>query len=154
MRLISPAFRDGEVMPIEVSARDANELPPLEIQEVPDGAQSLALILEDLDSPLGEVTHWLVWNLPPDTHRVDSLHLPSQGRVGLDAFGKAGYLGPIPPEGCHHYRFRLLALDEALDLAPGATRTQFDVAAEGHVLAKADLTGGLCAGTPDSDASN
>ncbi len=154
MRLISPAFQDGEAMPVETSARDANELPPLEIRDVPDAVRSLALVLEDLDSPLGEVTHWLVWNLPRDTHRVDALHLPSKGRVGLDAFGKVGYLGPIPPEGCHRYRFRLLALDAELDLAPGATRTQFDAAAEGHVLAEAELTGALCAATPDPDASN
>lgn len=153
MRLISPAFRDGQAMPVEVSARDANELPPLEIHDVPGQARSLALILEDLDSPLGEVTHWLVWNLPPDTHRVDALHLPSEGRVGLDTFGKTGYLGPVPPEGCHRYRFRLLALDAELELEPGATRIQFDAAAEAHVLAEADLTGALCAATPDSDVS-
>ncbi|WP_026278927.1 MULTISPECIES: YbhB/YbcL family Raf kinase inhibitor-like protein [Thioalkalivibrio] len=138
-------------MPIEVSARDANELPPLEIREVPAGSRSLALILEDLDSPLGDVTHWLVWNLPPDTTRVDALHLPSEARVGMDAFGKVGYLGPVPPEGCHHYRFRLQALDAELELEAGATRSQFDAAAEGHVLAEVDLTGALCSGDEGAD---
>ncbi len=151
MRLSSPAFADGERMPIEVSARDANELPQLEIREVPAGARSLALILEDLDSPLGEVTHWLVWNLPPDTTRVDALHLPSEGRLGMDAFGKVGYLGPVPPEGCHHYRFRLLALDAELELEAGATRSQFDAVAEGHVLDEADLTGALCSADEGTD---
>lgn len=151
MQLTSPSFADGERMPIEVSARDANELPPLEIRDVPAGTRSLALILEDLDSPLGDVTHWLVWNLPPDTQCVDALHLPSEGRVGMDAFGKVGYLGPMPPEGCHHYRFLLLALDAELELAAGATRSQFDEAVQGHVLAEAGLTGALCAPSPDVD---
>ncbi len=149
MKLTSPSFPDGGAMPVDVSARHANELPPLEIHDVPGDAHSLALLLEDLDSPLGEVTHWLVWNLPPTTQRVDSLNLPSQARTGMDAFGKVGYLGPVPPEGCHHYRFRLLALDAELDLQAGATRSQFEHAASGHVLAEARLTGALCMPTPD-----
>ena len=153
MQLTSPAFRHGEPMPVEASARDANELPPLEIRDVPAGTQSLALSLEDMDSPLGEVTHWLVWNLPAPTDRVDALHLPRHARVGMDAFGKVGYLGPVPPEGCHHYRFRLLALDPELELGAGATRLQFDHAAAGHILAEASLTGALCARSRDGDES-
>ncbi len=141
MRLTSPAFEEGGPMPWSASAPNENRLPALEIQDVPEGARSLALILEDLDSPLGEVTHWLVWNLPPATERVDALNLPGAGRVGMDSFGKVGYLGPIPPEGLHRYRFRLLALDAELDLESGARRGQFEQASSGHVLDEAELTG-------------
>ena len=141
MQLTSPAFEDGGTMPWTASAPNENELPPLEIRAVPEEARCLAILMEDLDSPLGPVTHWLVWNLPADTSRVDALSLPAESRVGMDAFGKVGYLGPIPPEGSHRYRFRLLALDKALDLEAGATRSHFDEAATGHVLETADLVG-------------
>ena len=141
MRLTSPAFEEGGPMPWSASAPNENQLPALEIHDVPEGARSLALILEDLDSPLGEVTHWLVWNLPLATDRLDALNLPGAARVGMDSFGKVGYLGPIPPEGLHRYRFRLLALDADLDLKSGATRGQFEQAASGHVLDEAELTG-------------
>lgn len=141
MKLLSPAFEDGATMPWSTSAPNENELPPLEIREVPAAARSLAILLEDLDSPLGPVTHWLVWNLPADTERVDALSLPEESRVGMDAFGKVGYLGPAPPEGSHRYRFRLLALDAGLDLESGALRSRFDEAAQGHVLETADLIG-------------
>nr|WP_043740547.1 YbhB/YbcL family Raf kinase inhibitor-like protein [Thioalkalivibrio nitratireducens] len=138
-------------MPWSATAPNENRLPALEIRDVPEGARSLALILEDLDSPLGEVTHWLVWNLPPDTVRVDALNLPEQGRVGMDSFGKIGYLGPVPPEGVHHYRFRVLALDAELELESGGTRSQFDQAAAGHVLDEGELTGMIERSPPETD---
>lgn len=141
MQLFSPAFKDGEPIPWSASAPNENELPPLEIRDVPAQARSLAILLEDLDSPLGPVTHWLVWNLPVTTAHLDAATLPEEGQVGMDAFGKVGYLGPAPPEGSHHYRFRVLALDTELELVTGATRSQFDEAAQGHVLEIADLTG-------------
>jgi len=141
MDLTSPAFEEGGRIPWSASAPNENRLPELEIHDVPEGARSLALILEDLDSPLGEMTHWLVWNLPPERSRVDALNLREEAQVGMDSFGKIGYLGPVPPEGVHRYRFRLLALDAELDLESGATRSQFDEAAEGHILDEAELTG-------------
>ncbi len=143
MHLTSPAFEEGGRIPWSASAPNENRLPALEIHDVPRGARSLALILEDLDSPLGEVTHWLVWNLPPDRSRGDALNLRDEARIGMDSFGKVGYLGPVPPEGVHRYRFRLLALDAELDLKSGATRSQFDQATEGRVLDEAELTGSI-----------
>ncbi|WP_025367331.1 YbhB/YbcL family Raf kinase inhibitor-like protein [Thioalkalivibrio paradoxus] len=138
-------------MPWSATAPNENRLPALEIRDVPEAARSLALILEDLDSPLGGVTHWLVWNLPPGTDRVDALNLPREGRVGMDSFGKVGYLGPVPPEGVHRYRFRLLALDAELDLEAGAPRNLFDQAAAGHVLDEAELTGVIERSPPEAE---
>lgn len=152
MRLSSPAFNDGGQIPERYTAPDANELPPLRIESVPETAASLALLLEDVDSPLGTVTHWLVWNLPPETEHITNDALPESCCVGLDTFGEHGYLGPAPAEGRHRYRFRLLALDRSLDLADGAKRPDFDTAAADHLLQEARLTGFREAkqGTPDA----
>lgn len=142
MRLTSPVFVEGGQIPRQYSGEGCNELPPLDIEGVPAETTTLAVVMEDLDSPLGDsVTHWLVWNLPPETARLDATHLPDQARQGTDSFGRVGYRGPNPPEGRHHYRFRLLALDMHLALERGATRTSFDHAIRDHVLAEADLTG-------------
>ena len=142
MRLTSPAFNDGDPIPRGYAQDGLNVLPPLEIAEVPPEARSLAVVIEDPDSPLGkEVTHWLAWNLPADTRHLDGRHLPADFRVGTGTFGKVGYTGPNPPEGKHHYRFRVLALDRELGLAEGATRTQFERAVADHILDQAELTG-------------
>ena len=142
MRLTSPAFNDGDPIPRGYAEDGLNPLPPLEIEDVPAQAATLAVVIEDPDSPLGkDVTHWLAWNLPAHTRHLDARHLPADLRVGTDTFGKVGYTGPNPPEGRHHYRFRVLALDRKLDLAEGATRTDFDRAVADHVLDDAELTG-------------
>ena len=142
MRLTSPAFGDGEAIPARYSEKGLNLLPPLVIEGAPPEARSLAVVIEDPDSPLGaEVTHWLAWNIPPETRHLDAVALPEDCRVGTDTFDKVGYTGPNPPEGRHHYRFRLLALDTELALESGAARSAFDRAIGDHVLAEADLTG-------------
>lgn len=142
MRLTSPAFSDGGTIPRGYAEDGLNVLPPLDIEEVPAEARSLAVVIEDPDSPLGaEVTHWLAWNLPPDTRHLDARHLPADFRVGTDTFGKVGYTGPNPPEGKHHYRFRVLALDCELALSEGASRAAFERAVAGHVLDEAELNG-------------
>lgn len=141
MELTSPGFSDGEIIPWRYSAPGENELPPLHISGVPDEAQSLALIFENLDSPLGPVTHWLAWNIPPGTGRLDAVNLPQECILGMDDFGKIGYVGPAPPAGRPRFRFTLYALDNAPELPPGATRQQLRAALEDHILDTAELTG-------------
>ncbi|MGD9346018.1 MAG: YbhB/YbcL family Raf kinase inhibitor-like protein, partial [Candidatus Aminicenantes bacterium] len=42
---------------------------------------------------------------------------------------------------CHRYFFKIYALDTALDLSPGASKSHLMIAMEGHVLAQAHLMG-------------
>jgi len=41
----------------------------------------------------------------------------------------------------HRYYFKLYALDEPLNLAPGASKEELLASMEGHVLAEAELVG-------------
>lgn len=141
MILRSPGFAEGELIPWRYSSPAQNELPPLEMAGVPEDARSLALVFENMDSPLGPVTHWLAWNIPPETHQLDAVNLPPECSVGMNAFGKVGYVGPAPPEGRPRFRFVLYALEEILDLPAGATRQQLDESIADHVLATTELTG-------------
>ncbi len=141
MELSSRAFDEGGEIPWRFAAPGLNEIPPLEIAEVPENAASLALILENLDSPVGALTHWLVWNIPPDTRYIDSVSQPMGWVRGRDAFGKLGYTGPAPPEGRQRFRFILIALDCELSLPAGANRERLDTAIQGHELERAVLEG-------------
>ncbi len=141
LKLASPAFENNELMPSRYSRDGGNLHPPLSIGGVPDGTRSLALIVEDIDSPIGTFTHWLVWNLPPDIKELAEGTLPDEGQVGMNGFGEVRYDGPCPPSGRHRYVFRLLALGELIDAETGDRRDQVAADLRSNVLAEATLTG-------------
>jgi phosphatidylethanolamine-binding protein (PEBP) family uncharacterized protein len=62
---------------------------------------------------------------------------------GVNNFGKAGYGGPMPPEGhgTHHYFFWLLALDSEPDLEAGLTMWQLLDRIEPSVIGMNRLVG-------------
>jgi Raf kinase inhibitor-like YbhB/YbcL family protein len=106
------------------------------------GAKSYAVVLDDPDAPgLQPFVHWLVWNIPPSRPRLDEGAEPPGASVGRNSNGGTGYWGPHPPNGTHHYRLRVLALDAVLPLAQGANRAQFNQAARGHVIASGEIVG-------------
>ncbi|MFB6172223.1 MAG: YbhB/YbcL family Raf kinase inhibitor-like protein [Haloarculaceae archaeon] len=146
MRLRSPAFDDGDPIPEEYGYTERNVNPPLTVEDVPDGAESLALVMDDPDAmePAGKIwDHWVVWNVPADTTDVPEGWDPGPvGAVeGQNDFGESGYGGPNPPDREHTYRFVAYALDATLDLSPGASKADFEDAATGHLVADATLEG-------------
>jgi Raf kinase inhibitor-like YbhB/YbcL family protein len=140
MKITSSAFQQGGEIPSKFSCDGANSSPPLQISDVPSGAKSLALIVDDPDAPSGLFTHWLVWNISPQTNAIAEGGAP-KGSQGTNDFGKSGYGGPCPPSGTHRYYFRVFALDQELNLPAGAKRSQLDAAMKGHVIAQGDLMG-------------
>ncbi|MFB6308117.1 MAG: YbhB/YbcL family Raf kinase inhibitor-like protein [Haloarculaceae archaeon] len=142
--LTSPAFADGEPIPEKYGYTEDNVNPPLRIDEVPDSAASLLLIVDDPDArePAGKVwDHWLVWNIPADIGEVPEGWSPDDAVEGQNDYGENGYGGPNPPDREHTYRFLLYALDTTLDLHHGAGKEEAYDAAEGHVVGKARLEG-------------
>ena len=140
MEVTSSAFKDGGDIPSKFSCDGANTSPPLQISDVPAAAKTLVLIVDDPDAPSGLFTHWMVWNLSPQTSTISEGSAPG-GVHGTNDFGKSGYGGPCPPSGTHRYYFRVFALDRKLDLANGAKRSQLDAAMKGHVTAQGELMG-------------
>ena len=137
----SSAFSAGGKIPPQFSCKGANVNPPLEFHGVPSNAKSLALILEDPDAPTGLFTHWLVWNIAPTAGQIGEKSAPPGAMQGTNDFGKPGYGGPCPPSGTHRYFFRVIALDQSLDLKSGKKRAEFDKAIAGHILARGELMG-------------
>jgi Raf kinase inhibitor-like YbhB/YbcL family protein len=146
MTLTSPAFVAGQPIPSKYTCDGDNVSPPLQWDQPPAGTQSLALIMDDPDAPSGDFVHWVYYDQPPALSNlpegVSTDEKPSQGGTnGKNGAGRSGYTGPCPPSGTHRYYFRLLALDTTLDAVAGLTEDQFLQAAEGHVLAQAELMG-------------
>jgi len=141
LQLTSAAFKDGEAIPEQYTCRGQNINPPLNITGVPEGAKSLTLIMHDPDAPNGDFLHWLMWDVPTGTQAVSANSVPVGAIQGPNGMGKNGYMGPCPPDGTHHYKFDLYALDTTLGLDAKSTRQQLSDATRGHILAQTTLTG-------------
>jgi len=140
MKITSPAFQEGGNIPSKFTCDSGNTSPPLQIADVPSGAKSLVLIADDPDAPSGLFTHWMAWNISPQTNAIAEGSTP-KGVHGTNDFGRSGYGGPCPPSGTHRYYFKIFALDRELDLPAGTKRTQLDAAMKGHVVAQGELMG-------------
>ena len=141
MRIMSPAFRNGEHIPREYTRDADDKSPPLHIEGVPLTAKSLVLIVDDPDAPRWTFTHWLLFDIDPKRVDIDEDQVPDEARQGKTDWGEAGYGGPKPPSGEHRYLFKLFALDKKLGLPGNPTRRQIEDAMKGHVLATAELMG-------------
>jgi Raf kinase inhibitor-like YbhB/YbcL family protein len=146
--LTSPAFADGTAIPVAHTCDGADVSPPLAWSGTPAGTRALALIVDDPDAPAGTWVHWVLYNLPASTSqlpekiaKVEALDLGG-ARQGRNDFRRPGWGGPCPPPGpAHRYFFKLYALDAALEVRPGALKSDVETAMQGHTLGVAQLMG-------------
>jgi Raf kinase inhibitor-like YbhB/YbcL family protein len=141
MIIASEVFKNGEYIPAKYTCDGLDINPPLRFAEIPAGTISLALIVDDPDSPSGDWVHWLVWNIPADTQKIDEGVLPSGAGQGTTDFNAAAYGGPCPHSGTHHYQFKLYALNTTLSLPSSAKKSDLLAVMQGHIIAEAQLTG-------------
>lgn len=143
----SPAFQEGSKIPAKYTCEGQDVSPVLTWGEPPAGTQSLALIADDPDAPVGVWTHWVIFNLPAGSRELPEAipaqnQLPSGALQGRNDFGNVGYGGHYPPPGgSHRYYFTLYALDKSLDLKAGASKKRVLDAMQGHILAQGQLMG-------------
>jgi Raf kinase inhibitor-like YbhB/YbcL family protein len=144
MVLTSPAFDDGGMIPTVYTCDGDQTSPPLAISGVPESAKSLVLIVDDPATPIGVFVHWIVYDIDPKTRVVEE-SMPGTsitfGTSGSNSVGDAGYAGPCPPSGTHHYIFTLYALDAKLAMKPGASKSDVLDAMEGHIIEETQLVG-------------
>lgn len=148
-RLTSPVVAGEQGLPSRYRGDGDDLSPPLAWEGVPEGTAELVVICEDPDAEEGVLTHWLVYGIPPELAGLPEglprdavVAAPVELLQGLNEFGEVGYVGPQSAEdrGPHRFFFRIVAVDtELLDVPPGATRTELRAAAEGHILARAEL---------------
>jgi hypothetical protein len=148
--LESSGFANGGEIPQKYTCEGEDVSPPLAWREVPTGAQSLVLIVDDPDAPDPAAprmtwVHWVLYELPADSkglpEAVSAAKLPAGTRQGRNDWKRTGYGGPCPPIGRHRYFHKLYALDAKLGDLGGATKAELERAMQGHVLAQAELVG-------------
>jgi Raf kinase inhibitor-like YbhB/YbcL family protein len=150
MRLGSPSFPDGGEIPAVYTCEGRDISPRLEWSDVPPGAKSLALIVDDPDAPDPKApkrtwVHWVLFNIPPSADHLPEAvapkDLPPGTHEGVNDWGRTGYGGPCPPIGRHRYFHKLYALDTAVSDLVRPTKAQLWDAIKDHVLAEAQLLG-------------
>ena len=146
LSLSSPEFSHNGGIPGAYTCDGADIAPPLEWNGAPAGTKSFALIVDDPDAPdpkAPKVTyvHWVLYDIPASTARLEKGGVPQGARQGVNDWKKAKYGGPCPPIGRHRYFFKLYALDATLGDLGSPTKGKLETAMRGHVLAQAELVG-------------
>jgi Raf kinase inhibitor-like YbhB/YbcL family protein len=141
MKITSSAFQESGNIPSQFTCDGADVNPALHFEGAPAAGKSLLLIVDDPDAPVGLFTHWLVWNIDPKISEIAENSAPGGAIQGTNDFPKKGYGGPCPPSGTHRYYFKIFALDQTLDLKPGAKRAEVEAAMRGHVIGQGELMG-------------
>lgn len=149
LTLSSTAFDHDGPIPRDYTCEGRDISPPLAWTAVPEGTQSLALIVDDPDAPdpanpRMTWVHWVLFNIPPETVALPegaSKSLPPGIRQGLNDWKRIKYGGPCPPIGRHRYFHKLYVLDIRLDDALSPTKADLEKAMQGHILDRAELVG-------------
>lgn len=144
--LTSTSFGNMEIIPTEFTCDGADISPPLAWSGLSPDTQSVALICDDPDAPVGTWVHWVCYDIPATVTRLaqgvpKTDIIPSGGKQGINDFSKVGYGGPCPPSGTHRYFFKLYALDCMLEYSAGKSKHEIEQGMRGHILGEAQLIG-------------
>lgn len=152
--LTSPSIEHNGSLPADLKCtRDGGDglSPPLAWTDVPEGTQSLAVIMhhyprgtvEGVDAPSH---YWLLWNIPTAIGGLERGNPDSFGDEGADKdMHRTGYTPPCSPPGpTHEYTITVYALSAPLATLPTQDDPSVDwttmmAAMEGLVLASSDL---------------
>jgi Raf kinase inhibitor-like YbhB/YbcL family protein len=154
MTLTTPAWPDGDPIPVKYTQAGEQVSPALSWTNTPPGTVSFLLHMLDPDVARNKTTetqvHWLVWNIPGTAtglpEGVPKGEKLADGSMQISASGPV-YRGPgAPATGpVHHYTFEIYALDTKLDLPASTdafeTRANAMKAIQGHILGKAVYVG-------------
>jgi Raf kinase inhibitor-like YbhB/YbcL family protein len=150
MILSSPAFAHNGEIPRRYTCQGDDVSVPLSWADVPAGAKSLVLIVDDPDAPDPQAprmtwVHWVLYDIPPTATGIKEAakpdDLPAGTHEGLNDWKRTGYGGPCPPIGRHRYFHKLYALGTVLPGLDRPNKATLEQAMRGHILAQAELIG-------------
>lgn len=150
LAITSPSFLNGRMIPARHTCDGVNISPQLTWTNVPPGTRSLALIVDDPDTPDPDApqmtwVHWVLYNIPPDAiglkEGIAERHLPAGTLQGINDWKVTGYGGPCPPFGRHRYFFKVYALNLMLSDLGHPAKAALEAAMRGHIIAQAELMG-------------
>jgi len=150
LTLTSTSFAYNDMIPARFTCDGQNISPALNWSGIPEGTQSLVLIVDDPDAPdpaAPKMTwvHWVLYNIPPSsvglTEGIAEKDLPQGTLQGINDWKRTGYGGPCPPIGTHRYFHKLYALDTVLPDLKHPTKAALEHAMKDHVLGQTELIG-------------
>jgi Raf kinase inhibitor-like YbhB/YbcL family protein len=149
LTLRSDSFSADGPIPPTYTCEGEDRSPHLAWSGVPEGAQSLALVMDDPDSPDPHTpqrtwVHWVVYDIATTVDEFTegaSGALPGTAKEGVNGWSRVGYGGPCPPIGRHRYFFKLYALDTMLPDLDRPTKDDLVEAMQGHILARGQMMG-------------
>ena len=131
----SHILKNGGILPEKYTCDGQDINPPFLIESVHPQAESLVLIMEDLDAMFGFSNHWIVWNIPPETREIREDGFSNDAVVGVNSFNENKYCGPCPRFGGeHHYMFTFYALNARLDLPASSKMQKLEESLTNHLL--------------------
>jgi len=151
LTLTSPAFGNNESIPTKYTCDGEGVSPELHIENVPEGTESLVLLMDDPDIPqvikesrgIEAFNHWVVYNIPAGTSIIEEG--VSIGTEGLNSRAETGYVGSCPPPEYeptkHRYIFRLYALSGTLNFIKAPTLEEVETSAQGMSIESTELIG-------------
>lgn len=134
IKITSSAFSQNATIPQKYTCTGENINPPLSIEGVPENTKSLALIIDDPDASRGTFTHWIIFNIDPQTTEIKENSFPKDAILGKNDSGNLKYRGPCPPSGTHRYFFTIYALDTNLNFSQPPDIKEINKAMEGHII--------------------
>ncbi|MCX8092912.1 MAG: YbhB/YbcL family Raf kinase inhibitor-like protein [Candidatus Goldbacteria bacterium] len=147
LTVTSPAFKDGEMIPVQYTCKGDDISPEINWSGAPKGTKSFVLICDDPDAPMGTWVHWVVYNIPASITKLQKCfpkdaELKNGIKQAKTSFGSSGYGGPCPPSGTHRYYFKVYAIDKMLSLDPKkSTKKEVMKAIEGSIIGYGELVG-------------
>jgi len=149
IEVTSPVFAPDSQLPQRFTADGAGESPPLRWRNVPAEAATLALIVEDADSPTPEpLVHAIVVDIDPrEIGLVEGIYngpaKASPEKLGRNSYLSVGWLPPDPPpgHGVHRYAFQVFALAAGAPLSKSPGRGELATAIRERALGRGCLIG-------------
>ncbi len=66
LKLRSPSYEEGGIIPKKYTCDGENISPPLVWSNVPEGTESFTIIFDDPDAPSKTWVHWILYHIPGD----------------------------------------------------------------------------------------
>jgi Raf kinase inhibitor-like YbhB/YbcL family protein len=146
----SGSFVDHGPLPVECTADGEGVSPPLYWSGLPAAATSVALIVEDADSPTPRpLVHAIAVRLPAADGALrggalaDDKDAPADATLGRNSYLQHGWLPPDPPpgHGKHRYAFQVFALGGAEPVPEAPGRDALMALLEARAIASGMLVG-------------
>jgi len=149
LEVSSPAFLPNGQLPTRFTADGEAIAPPLQWGRVPETTTTLALIIEDADSPTGEpLVHAIAVDIDPQRVGIAEGELTAHHddllmKLGRNSYLRQGWLPPDPPpgHGVHRYAFQLFALKDGKPFSDAPGRKELAEAIRERALATGCLIG-------------